>query len=310
MAAAVPQFPHCYGVGFNPTYAGSSYTCTICMIETTVNEEESNNLLAHFSGCTHTACVGCLTTWMESGHHDCPQCRTMSDGIQTVSYTLYMANQEYMLLEEEIQEIQQHIEDRTKMNTLLRLQMVGYNDKIERFVGRFGHYGCNDHQTAIVTMEDDAGISSIPIHVRSQGRDPTVFIHADTIRKTCENEMSFKTDLIQKNTYRTTFEIDQIKQYKQRQICLINATRMLVEGYTFPIEESIPMDVEKDVAIHLDFEEDEEKEEKEDEISVLSDDDYTNEGIRCGCNKCYSCATKWSGPCVSVFESEEEELTL
>jgi len=299
MATAVPKFPHCFGAGFNPTYSGSSYTCGICMVDTTVNEEESNNHLAHFNGCAHTACVSCLTTWMESGRRDCPVCRRTSDGIQTVSYTLYMANQEHMLLEEDIGDMQQHIEDRTKMNTLLRLQLVADNEKIERVVGRFGHYGCNDYIMAVDTMEDIAGISSIPHHVRDQGRDPEVFKHADMICKISENEMSLKTDMIQKNTYRTAYEIDQIKLYKQRQIHLAHTAQMLLSGYSLPTEESIAMDVENDVAmdvendvaIHLNFEEEEEEEEEEE-----SEEEEEEEGI--GCNICYSCVTGGAGPCV------------
>jgi len=210
-----------------------------------------------------------------------------------------MANQEHMLLEEDIGDMQQHIEDRTKMNTLLRLQLVADNEKIERVVGRFGHYGCNDYIMAVDTMEDIAGISSIPHHVRDQGRDPEVFKHADMICKISENEMSLKTDMIQKNTYRTAYEIDQIKLYKQRQIHLAHTAQMLLSGYSLPTEESIAMDVENDVAmdvendvaIHLNFEEEEEEEEEEE-----SEEEEEEEGI--GCNICYSCVTGGAGPCV------------
>ena len=231
-----PTFPHCYGVGFNPTYAGTKYACSICMVETVVDDDESNNRLAHFNNCTHTACISCLTTWMESGRYDCPECRTHCDGIQTVCYTLHMANNEYMLLGEEIVELQHNIEERIKSNTILRHQLVFGNIKIERLESRYGHYGCNDQDEAVLTMEETAGILDIPQRVRKQENVPEVFLHADRIRKTHENDMVLKTNFIEHNISRNTFELQEIHSYKQRQRMLISNAQMLLSSYSAQAE--------------------------------------------------------------------------
>ena len=105
------EFPHCYGANVHPTYVGAKYSCSICMEETVVDDDESNNHLAHFNGCAHTACMRCLTQWMEGGRYDCPQCRTPCDGIQTVAYTLHVSNQEFMVLDTEIATMQRNIEE-------------------------------------------------------------------------------------------------------------------------------------------------------------------------------------------------------
>jgi len=263
------EFPHCYGADFHPTYVGAKYSCSICMEETVVDDDESNNHLAHFNGCAHTACMRCLTQWMEGGRYDCPQCRTPCDGIQTVAYTLHVSNQEFMVLDTEIATMQRNIEERTEMNTRLREQLVTDNDQIEEVVGRFGHYGCNDHIIAVNDMEETAGILEVPQHVRGQNI-PEVFALADDIRKTRENEMSFKMDFIQKNNVRTAFEIKQVQIYSRRQIQLKNLADMLLSGYHF----------DEDTAMEISEEEEEEEE----------------EGI--GCNICYSCVTGGAGPCV------------
>jgi len=111
----------------------------------------------------------------------------------------------------------------------------------------------------------------VPQHVRGQNI-PEVFALADDIRKTRENEMSFKMDFIQKNNVRTAFEIKQVQIYSRRQIQLKNLAHMLLSGYHF----------DEDTAMEISEEEEEEEEEEE--------------GI--GCNICYSCVTGGAGPCV------------
>jgi hypothetical protein len=174
-----------------------------------------------------------------------------------------------MVLDTEIATMQRNIEERTEMNTRLREQLVTDNDQIEEVVGRFGHYGCNDHIIAVNDMEETAGILEVPQHVRGQNI-PEVFALADDIRKTRENEMSFKMDFIQKNNVRTAFEIKQVQIYSRRQIQLKNLADMLLSGYHF----------DEDTAMEISEEEEEEEE----------------EGI--GCNICYSCVTGGAGPCV------------
>ena len=232
-----PTFPHCYGVAFNPTYVGTKFTCSICMNETIIDDDETDNHLAHFSECAHTACISCLTRWMESGRNDCPQCRAYSDSIQTVKYTLYMANKEFMLLDNEIDGMRHNIEERTATNAILRQQLVSDNDKIRHLEHAYSHYGCNDQITAIDTMEEAAGVSDVPQHLRGQHHIPEVFMRADTIRKTCENEMEFKQNFIQQNIARTAFEMREIHTLKERQQILVLNAQILLSGYSMVMDE-------------------------------------------------------------------------
>lgn len=276
--STMAAFHHHFGEEFTQTYVGATYTCSICMVETTIDEEETNNCLAHFNGCTHTACVGCLTTWMEEGRYDCPQCRTQCSGIQTVPYTLHVSNQEYMLLGSEIKELQKSVEERTQMNTLLRSQIYENSCKIEQLAAQYGHYGCNDQIAAATVMEETAGIMAIPQHVRSQDTTPDVFALADDIQKTSENEMSFKMNFIQMNNSRNEFAIKRIQTYRARRRKLESCADMLLSGYC-AIEPHLPTHDNMDVS--------EEEEE----------DDTEEEGI--GCNECYACVTGGSSPCLN-----------
>jgi cobalamin biosynthesis protein CobT len=219
---------------------------------------------------------------------------------------LHVSNQEYLLLDSEIKGLQQNIQERTKMNTLLRKQVAGDNDKVEQMASQFGYYGCNDQIAMANEMEDTAGISHIPQHVRSQDTTPVVFALADNIRKLCENEMSFKMGMVQQNNDRNTFEIKQIQTYQQRQHCLKSTARMLLSDYYFT-EKCAAMDIseeeeeEDDKMEENDQEEEEEEEddkmeENDQEEEEEEEDDKMEEGI--GCNHCYACVSGGSSPCI------------